>query len=276
MKRLFLLLALALSLPASPRAGAAEVVSVQLRDAAAAATLTHSLTDPGFWPAGGKSEFKNKNYDEIRLKSQERGYLSMITGEGNRDFDRPVVAEAVFLYQWQLPAYMEGCKASARLGSGVDPVLGLPYTDTFFYLDFDIFYGTLTQRMYQVELPDGRLLLAFERLDASYVDPATWAKYQTQIDETSEGVDKRWPPFNKVVPVNEVYGMFIVSAGASRASRVTMVNKLGFATGGAGWIAQMGAEMPLVIRSGLKSGFDASVAIANYVQEARDAAAAGQ
>jgi hypothetical protein len=66
--------------------------------------------------------------------------------------------------------------------------------------------------------------------------------------------------------------MFIVEPGAAKASRVTLVNKLGFATDGAGWVAQLGAEMPIVIRSGLKSGFDASVAIASYVQEARDAA----
>ena len=273
------LLGLALVSPATRDVAAGNVasgvitgVNVQLRDAAAAATLNRSLTDASFWPDDGKSAFKGKKYDEIRLKSQERGYLLMVTGEGGRDFDQAVVAEAVFLYQWQLPSYMAGAKAAVWLGNGIDPQLGLPHTDTFFFLDFDIFYGTLVQRMYRLDLDDGRIVLAFERLDPSYVDADTWAKYQQQIETTSGGVDRRWPPFNKVVPVNEVFGMFIVEPGESLRSRVTLVNKLGFSTDGAGWVAQMGAEMPLVIRSGLKSGFDASVAIAAHVQEARDAA----
>ncbi len=263
--RWLLLVMLFFTLPAR-----ADTVTLQLHDAAAAAMLNEALRSEAFWSNASVSRYKDKQYDEIRLREVDSGFISMVTGEGRRDFDHDVVADTVFHNQWKLPTYMDGAKAAVRLGQGVDGVNGLPYTDTFFFLDFGIFYGTLIQRMYRIESGD-RTLLAFERLDESFVDAATWSGYQKQVEQTADGVDRRWPPFNSVVPVAEVFGLFIVEPGSKHRTRVTLVNKLGFAaTGGASWIAGLGSEMPPVIRSGLKGGFNGCVAIARRAQRKRD------
>lgn len=263
--RWFLLVLLFFGLPVH-----ASSVNITLHDATAAAMLNEALQSDAFWTNAEVSTYKDKQYDEIRLRRVDSGFISMVTGEGKRDFDHDVVADTVFYNQWKLPHYMDGAKAAVKLGTGTDSVNGLSYTDTFFFLDFGIFYGTLIQRMYRIEAGD-RTLLAFERLDESFVDGATWTRYQQKVQETSGAVDRRWPPFNSVVPVAEVFGLFIVEPGEQHRTRVTLVNKLGFSdSGGASWIANVGSEMPPVIRSGLKSGFNGCVAIARRTQKKRD------
>ena len=263
--RWLLLVLLFFGLPA--RASGA---TITLHDATAAAMLNEALQSDAFWQNAQVSRYQDKQYDEIRLRAVDTGFISMVTGEGKRDFDQDIVADTVFHHQWKLPHFMDGAKAAVKLGSGTDPVNGLPYPDTFFFLDFGIFYGTLIQRMYRIDAGD-RTLLAFERLDESFVDGATWAAYQAKVTTTSDSVDRRWPPFNSVVPVAEVFGLFIVEPGDHHRTRVTLVNKLGFSdSGGASWIANLGSEMPPVIRSGLKSGFNGCVAIARRTQKKRD------
>ena len=51
-------------------------------------------------------------------------------------------------------------------------------------------------------------------------------------------------------------------------SKVTFITKLSFGAD-AGWIAKMGSQMPSVIRSGLKSGYNACVAIAKIEKKKR-------
>ncbi len=55
--------------------------------------------------------------------------------------------------------------------------------------------------------------------------------------------------------------MVVVTPGEELESRVTFVSKLTFGDG-TGFIAKVGSQMPMVIKAGLKSGFDACVAIA--------------
>ena len=59
--------------------------------------------------------------------------------------------------------------------------------------------------------------------------------------------------------------MFVVEPGTTRKTRVRFISKLGFGDD-AGWVAKMGSQMPSVLRSGLRSGFGACVAIAAQQQ----------
>jgi hypothetical protein len=73
-------------------------------------------------------------------------------------------------------------------------------------------------------------------------------------------LERRWA-LNGLIEVTDVYGMFVVEPGKVHTSRVSFVSKITFGEG-TGWVAQWGSQIPGVIRAGIKSGFDASVAIA--------------
>jgi hypothetical protein len=244
-------------------------LDLKLRNGEGQQVLNGILTDTAFWQGADISTFTDKNYDEIRLKQIGTGYVPMITGEGDQDFPHEVVSHVVFKRNTDLPKYMSGAKAILFLGAGHDNVVGADYRDTFYILDFTVMYAYFPQRMY-VKHDDAanRTVLWFEKMDASFVDAATWATYQGKMQTALDGMEKRWPPFNSVVPVDTVYGMFVVEPGKTRESRVSFVSKIGFAPD-AGWIANFGSQLPMVIRSGLKSGFNASVAIAAHEKEKR-------
>jgi hypothetical protein len=264
-----LLLCLLLCLPGLQAAAAPTLggqTELRTRDQAANRVLNMALAD-SFWQSATKNNYTGQLYDEIRLRSYGGGFVSLVTGEGEKDYRPEVVADIVFRQQNEIPRHIEGAKDVVLLGEGIDPVNGMPYTDTFFYLDMTLFYATYTQRMYRLEAGDGRTILYFEQLNESFVDAATWAKYQSRIEASSQAVEKRWVG-NSVIPVTEIYGMFIVSPGESRQTRVTFINKLSFGEG-TGMIAQMGSKMPPVIRAGLQSGFNACVAIARNEQSRR-------
>lgn len=264
-----LLLLLLLCLPglqaaASPALGGQ--TELRTRDKTANRILNMALAD-AFWQSASKNAYTGRLYDEIWLRSYGGGYVSLVTGEGEQDYQHQIVADIVFRQQNEIPQHIEGAKDVVLLGEGIDPVNGAPYTDTFFYLDMTFFYATYTQRMYRLQTDDGRTILYFEQLDESFVDAGTWSRYQSMIRASSEAVEHRWVG-NAVIPVTEIFGMFIVSPGASRDVRVTFINKLAFGEG-TGMLAQVGSKMPPVIRAGLQSGFNACVAIAQTEQSRR-------
>jgi hypothetical protein len=236
-------------------------------------TLNRILSDSAFWADAWKRTYTDKLYDEIRLKSTESGYVPMITGEGLQDFDHDIVADVVYLRNKDLPKYMSGAKVVMPLGSGFDPVVGAEYRDSFYILDLTVFYGYFAQRMYRKHDPvANQTVLWFEKMNASFVDAAVWTAYGKQMQASLDNLERRWPPFNALIEVSDIYGMFVVEPGATHTSRVSFVSKLSFEKG-TGFVAQWGSQLPPVVRAGLMAGFDASVAIAKHETERRAKAA---
>lgn len=227
--------------------------------------LNRALFEKGFWDDSTKTQYENKNHDEIRLKSMDSGYLTYISGCGDRDFTIENVAEAVFWHQKELPNHMAGAVACTLLGSGTDAQIQKQYTDTFLLGDFDFFYSTYFQRMYRFDLPDGRVVLPFEIIPSSFVSPEDWKRYQVRkrelIDNTKN--KRRGFLFGDILDMAELYGMYVVSPGDVHQSRVTMIARLRF--GGDSWIADFGSKLPFVLRAGLANGFRAHVDIVKNV-----------
>jgi hypothetical protein len=258
------------ALVTTPNALAGPVeVQVELRNDEGEKVLNKILADEGFWADAWTKTYDDKLYDEIRLKDSDSGYVPMITGEGGQDFPHDVVADIVFYQNTRLPKYMSGAKAVVLLGSGFDKEVGAEYRDCFYVLDLTVFYGTFPQRMYRKHDAENNVsVMWFEKMDERFVDADTWAKYSEQMTKTVDAMDRRWPPFNSVVPVGDLYGMFMVSPGEEHTSRVSFITKIGFGDD-AGFVARWGSQMPGVIKSGLRSGFGASVAIAEHENERR-------
>jgi len=254
------------ALPAEYSGAAKGKVDIALRFGEADDMIDRMLNEGGFWADAKVSDYNNRQYDEIRLKPVTGGYVPMITGESDEDIPGDVVADIVFNKMVLLPKYMDGAVAVVTLGSGTDPKNGLPYVDSYYVLDLSLLYVTYPQRMYRKTSGD-RTLLFFEKVTPDFVDAATWTKYDNKMKETMAGLDLRnW--FGAVIEAEQCYGIFIVSPGATRQSRVTFVSKLIFGDD-AGWLAKLGNKMPPVLRGGLQSGFNASVAIAKYERDKR-------
>jgi hypothetical protein len=258
--------------PIAPVGSSATSVGIKTRSAEAQSILNKVLSDQTFWADAWRQSYDDELYDELRLKSTDAGYVPMITGEGDADFPHEVVADTVYFRNLDLPKYMSGAKSIQVLGSGYDPTIGAEYRDCFYVLDLTVFYGYFPQRMYRRSDPaTHRSVLWFEKLHSSFVDAATWTAYQTKMQASLDGLDRRWPPFNSLVEVTDVYGMFVVEPGTTHTSRVSFVSKVTFGEG-AGLVAKWGSQLPMVIKAGIKSGFDASVAIAKKETAKRAAA----
>lgn len=244
-------------------------LDLKLRNTEGQQVLNGILTDTAYWSGADVSTYSDKAYDEIRLKQTDNGYVPMITGEGDQDFPLDVVSYVVFKRNTDLPKYMSGAKAVVLLGSGHDSTIGADYRDCFYILDLTVMYAYFPQRMYtKTDEATQKSVLWFEKMDASFVDAGTWSAYEGKMQTALDNLDKRWPPFNSVVPVDTVYGMFVVEPGKTRSARVSFVSKIAFGHD-AGFVANFGSQLPMVLRSGLKSGFVASVAIAKHEKEKR-------
>jgi hypothetical protein len=239
-------------------------VHLQTRDQQAQTRLNAALSGPDYWDSAVTSTHARMLYDEIRLRPTKDGYMAMITGEGQQDIAHDVVVSTIFANQNLLPNHISGAKKVVTLGTGTDPRFGVPYRDSFYFLDLTLFYATYAQRMYKIKDGD-RTILYFEKLNATFVDAATWQAYQAQIEGVSESVNRRWA-LHSVVPIDQVYGLFIVSPGQTHTSRVTFVSKLSF-NEDAGWLINFASELPAVIRGGLKSGFLGCVAVARELSD---------
>ncbi|MEO0603913.1 MAG: hypothetical protein AAF211_20925 [Myxococcota bacterium] len=243
-------------------------VSIKMRNPEGSQVLNKALNDAAFWKEASSTTYDKELYDEIRLLGTDTGYVPMITGQGDEDFPNEVVADIVFKRNTDLPKFMSGAEAIVNLGSGFDKTTGAEYRDTFYVLDFTLFYGFFPQRMYRKFDADRNMwVMWFEKLDRSFVDGGTWLTYQQKMNKTKENIDRRWL-FNSYTEVSDVYGMFVVTKGEQRTSRVTFVSKVTFDKG-SGFIARAGSQMPSVIKAGLKAGFDGCVAIASDEKKKR-------
>jgi len=247
----------------------AGTLDLKLRNAEGQQVLNGILDDTSYWSDAWTKTYSGKLYDEIRLKPLTSGYVPMISGEGDQDFDHDVVADVVYMQNTRLPKYMDGAKIVVDLGRGFDETVGAEYRDTFYVLDLTLFYATFPQRMYRRHDADSnRTVLWFEKLTPEMVPASTWTSYQGEMTKQVENMDTRWIG-GSVIPVGDIYGMFVVEPGKTQESRVSFVSKLAFGDD-AGWIAKMGSQMPGVLKAGLRSGFGASVAIATHEQQRRD------
>lgn len=222
-----------------------------------------ALTQGAYWGDAEIKTYSEKEYDEIRLKPTDDGFVPMITGEGGMDFNHDVVADVVFRNQDKLPQKMSGAKAVEYLGSGFDSKIGAEYTDAYFMLDLTLFYATFKQRMYKRKDGDTTVLW-FEQLRPEMTGSEKWAAYEKRQKEIEDNLSLRWA-FGSVLRLADIYGMFVVSKGEGHTTRITFVSKMEFGED-AGFIAQVGSQMRSVLRSGLKSGFLASVEIAKENQ----------
>jgi hypothetical protein len=248
---------------------ASDTFDIALHDREAQTVLNKVLGDDAYWSDAQKKTYEDRLYDEIRLKSTDTGYVPMITGEGDQDFERDVVADIVFQRSDELPRFLGGCKVALPLGQGTDPVTGTEYRDLFFLFDFQVFYGFFAQRMYRRDDPQkGETVLWFEKIDASFVDASTWSTYQQKMKEAQDKLERRWPPFGSLVEVDTVYGLYVVGPGRKHSSRVSFVSRLGF-DDDAGFVAQWGSQLRPVLRSAIAAGFEAQVAIAKEETERR-------
>ena len=248
-----------------PRIGQAGKVQFKLHNAAGQKILLDSLNDPNFWDGVNVEKPTGTLYDEFKLKSLDQGYLTHVSGEGKTDFVQEEVVQAVLHFQDKLPKHMAGATAMPYISKGTDPDFGVEYTDMLFLGDMDFFYCEYYQRMYRYDLPDGRTICAFEKMDKARVGEKRWNKYLNIRAHTLETVDLRWM-FNDIIPVTEVFGMYIIEPGDSFKTRVTLTAKLRFGEG-TGILAQWGSEMPYLVRSGPVNGFDAFVAVAKEVKK---------
>lgn len=270
LRLLVLLLLVAWSLPSAAGGPAlGKGVTLSSRDPQANRVLNQVL-QPSFWEGADRSDYTKYLYDGIWLKwyepSNDRaGYVTLITGEGDQSFKHDVVADIIIDKQHLIDDMVDGAEVVEVLGQGTDPRNGLPYVDAFYFLDLGAFYATYAQRMYRQPAGD-RTILFFEKLDAGFVDAATWTAYQRKIEAASARVSRR-SVLGSVVPVEQIFGMFIVSPGESRETRVTFIAKLVFAEDN--WVANLGSKMPVVLRAGLASGFNACVQIAADEQKRR-------
>lgn len=255
------------ALPLPALAGAGGAVNIKMRTPEAMRLLNPALTNPGFWSGASISRYDNQLYDEIRIKSLDAGYLMLITGEGDEDFTPDGVVKTVFEHQDKLPRHMDGAKALPRVRLGTDSFAGVPSNDRYFLADLGFFYGEFFQRSYKFDLTDGRKVVAFEKIKQKWVSAATWEKYQARRQSTLDRVEMR-SVFGSMVEMTDAWGMFVVSPGTKHASRVTLVAKLRFGEG-TGMMAQLGSKLPPVLKAGLKSGFDASVAVAKGVKSGK-------
>ena len=142
---------------------------------------------------------------------------------------------------------MAGAKATPYIRRGHCNIVGADYVDMYFLGDFDFFYGEYIQRMYRIDLPDGRTACAFERLFEHQVDGATWRKFNEVRQKTLDNVELRWGVFNSVVPLTEAFGMYLSEPGKKHTTRVTLIAKLRFGSE-SGFIAKMGSERGIIIR----------------------------
>ncbi len=79
----------------------------------------------------------------------ERGYVPMVSGEGDRDLPRAVVEDAIFRHLDQLPRHIDLVDRVAYLGRGHDPVVGHDYADVYLLFDATILTIHFGYRMYR-------------------------------------------------------------------------------------------------------------------------------
>ena len=230
--------------------------------------LNAALFEADFWKGAEETKYHGKVYDMSRTKWIDDAYLAYISGQGGENFTHEQVVHTVLTHQTHLPKHMSGAILSTFLNNGIDKRTGVAFTDLFFVGDFDFFYAEYFQRMYRFDLPDGRTACAFECLKKEHLSEQEWKRYNEVRKQELERVKPklRWM-FGEVLPMNEIFGMYLVEKGESLKTRVSLIAKVRF--GGDSWIASFVSKIPYVLRLGMESGFEACVDVAKHIKQGK-------
>lgn len=252
-------------LPVRPALAGTEGLTVPMRNPTARRLLTKALNQGGYFSERDEKKYTGERYESVVLRELDEGYLAQISGEGGRDFKHETVVKTAYESMEQLPKVYDGAKVVKDLGRGTDPVNGLPYRDTYFMVDLGLFYGTYAYRMYKLEDGPSRTVCCFEKLTPAMAG-SMWTTYQPVMEQAAASVKRRMV-FGGMQDVTEVYGMYVITPGQTYETRVTLTARLRFGDD-ASLVARLGSEMPPVIRSGLRNGFDSCCLLAERIQPA--------
>ena len=75
----------------------AQSYQVQIHNRRGANILSDVLSNQMYWEGASKATYTDQYYDEIRLRSQNQGYLALVSGEGKQHFDAQMKDERVQL-----------------------------------------------------------------------------------------------------------------------------------------------------------------------------------
>ena len=189
--------------------------------------LSTVLSDPSYWDGTSKTKYVDRDYDEIRLRSLERGYLALVTGEGKQDFISEDVANTIYANQDLIPQFMPSLKSAVYLESGIDPFNNYPYNDIYFIADLKVMYISIALRTYKIQLEQDVFVCPIEQITPQMVGKETWEVYKSICKKEQQKLQPL-SFYESIVEPNFVFGMYLIEPGQNRKSRVTMVTQLSF------------------------------------------------
>lgn len=240
-----------------PQVSLAKGITLPFNDERGAKLLSQSLNSSNYWKETDVSRYDGLPYDEIRLKSQDEGYVIYISGNGRHAFTPEIVAEGIFQHQDLIPKYMPALKVARYIGRGIDKKTGLEYTDIYFLVDIKLFFMSVPLRTTKVALGDGRYVCTIELVTEDMVSEETWKEYSDIIREERERLTQRWA-FQEIVPTEYVYGYYLIEPEEAFGVQVTMTTRMKFKEN-VNFFADIGSEVPFVLRQGMSAGFVGSV-----------------
>lgn len=219
--------------------------------------LSDTLNSSEYWNDAQKYSYTDQLHDNIYLKNTPDGYITYISGTGKEQFTPEVVSEGIFAHQDLIPTHMPALLASTYIGRGKEPIQGLAYRDIYFLADIKVFYMSVPLRTVKYSLGGGRYICAIELITPGMVDANKWKTYQTIMDMEIEQKIQGWMQL-PVVPMEYLVGYYLVEPDPNYGARVTMVTKMKFCQDHS-FFADIGAELPFVLRQGMSAGFFGSV-----------------
>ena len=232
--------------------------AISLNDQQGADVLNLSLGDPAFWNGAEVELHQGRLYDEIRLKRLgEAGFLAYISGEGAQDFPAAAVAETVYQNQNLITDFMPALKTARYLGEGIDPVTKLEYTDIYFLVDVALFFISVPLRTTRIRIDDRSWMCPIELVTEQMTTPEQWKNYEFIMSIEQDMNVRRWA-FSAVVPFERLFGTYIMQPGNDFETRVSMITNMRFAANRS-FFADLGSELPFVMKKGMRAGFDGSV-----------------
>ena len=175
-----------------PSISQAQNFQLQIHNRKGATILSDVLSNQMYWEGASKATYTDQYYDEIRLRSQEQGYLAFVSGEGKQHFDVEDVANTIFANQDIIPQFMPSLKSAKYLGSGVDPTNGYAYNDIYFLADLKVMYISIALRTYKIQYDADTFLCPIEKITEKMVDEDTWQQYQKIYESEQQKVQLIW------------------------------------------------------------------------------------
>jgi hypothetical protein len=242
-----------------PKWGRAETVDIDYtyHDSRGNTLLADTLHNNAYWDDAQKYTYTDQSHDSIYLKNTSEGYITYISGTGKELFTPEWVSEGIFAHQDLIPPHMPALLAAKYIGRGKEPVQALAYRDIYFLADIKVFYMSVPLRTVKYALGGGRYICAIELITPDMVDAKKWKTYQTIMQMEIEQKIQGWMKL-PVVPMEYLVGYYLVEPEANYGARVTMVTKMKFYQD-LSFFADIGSELPFVLRQGMSAGFFGSV-----------------